>query len=124
MNVLAIAEHVDGRFRKGVFEAISEARRIANYLGCEVTAAILGSGMDDIAAQLGTFGADRILVLDHQALTNYTTDAYTNVLESVIDKENPVVIVVSATAQGKDLCARLSARIKFIFGYGLRGGAL
>jgi electron transfer flavoprotein alpha subunit len=116
MNVLAIAEHRDGRFRKEALEAISEAKRIANYWGCELIAAVLGSGMGDIAAQLGTFGADTILVLDHQALTNYTTDAYTNVLESVINKENPAVIVVSATAQGKDLCARLSARINSSLG--------
>jgi electron transfer flavoprotein alpha subunit len=116
MNVLAIAEHMDGRFRKGAFEAISEGRRIANCLGCELTATVLGTGLEDMAVQLGTFGADKILVLDHQALNNYTSDAYTNVLEFIINKENPVLIVASATAQGKDLCARLSARINSSLG--------
>jgi len=111
MNVLAITEHIDGRFRKGTFEAISEAKRIAGCLGRELTATVLGVGIEDMAMQLGEFGADKILVLENQALKNYTTDAYTNVLASIIAEENPAVIVMSASAQGKDICARLSARI-------------
>ena len=111
MNVLAITEHLDGRFRKGTFEAISEAKRIAGCLGLELTAAVLGVGVEGMAMQLNEVGADKILVLDNEALRNYTTDAYTNVLSSVIDNENPAAIVMSASAQGKDLCARLSARI-------------
>jgi electron transfer flavoprotein alpha subunit len=111
MNVLAITENIDGCFRKGTFEAISEAKRIAGCLGRELTATVLGVGMEDMAMRLGKFGADKILVIDNQALKDYTTDAYTNVLAAVIGKENPAVIVMSASAQGKDLCARLSARI-------------
>jgi electron transfer flavoprotein alpha subunit len=111
MSVLAITEHIDGRFRKGSLEAISEAKRIAGCLGCEMTAAVLGVEIQEMAAQLEKFGADNILVLEHQALTNYTTDAYTNVLSRIIGEEDPAAIVISASAQGKDLSARLSARI-------------
>jgi len=116
MNVLAITEHIDGRFRKGALEAISEAKRIAGYLRCELTATVLGFGIEKIALELGTFGADKILVVDHQALKDYTTDAYTNVLAKIIGEENPAAIVMSATAQGKDLGARLSTRINSALG--------
>jgi electron transfer flavoprotein alpha subunit len=116
MNVLAITEHIDGRFRKGAFEAISEAKRIAGHLRCELTATVLGFGIEKMAVELGTFGADKILVVDHPALKDYTTDAYTNVLAKIIGEENPAAIVMSATAQGKDLGARLSTRINSALG--------
>lgn len=111
MNVLVITEHIEGRFRKCAFEAVSEGKRIANLLGRELTAAVLGVELENMAMQLGRFGADKILVLDNQALKEYTTDAYTNVLAAIISEENPAAIVMSASTQGKDLSARLSARI-------------
>ena len=111
MSVLAVTEHIDGRIRKTTLEAISEAKRMAGCLGCEMTAAVLGVGLKEVAAQLEKFGVDKLLLYEHQALRNYTTDAYTNVLAGIISEEDPAAIVISASAQGKDLSARLSARI-------------
>lgn len=108
--VLAIAEQSDAAFRKITYEVLSEGRRIADSLDCHLTAVVLGAG-EDISKELGQYGADRILVVDNQALREYVNDAYTNVIADIIDKENPFAVILGASTQGKDLSARIAARI-------------
>ena len=110
-GVFVITEQKDGEFRKVSFEAVSEGRRIADGLSADLTAAVLGSGIEGIAGELGKYGADKILVADDPALADYTTDAYTNVLAELIKGIDPVVIILGATMQGKDLAGRLAARL-------------
>jgi electron transfer flavoprotein alpha subunit len=107
MTVLVISEQVDGTFRKVTFEALSAARQ----LGGEVHAVVMGSGIDSAAAELGKYGAAKIMVADDAALAEYSVDAYTNVAADVIGQMNPDVVIVGATTQGKELSARLSARL-------------
>lgn len=107
MTVLVIAEQVDGVFRKVTFEALSAAQT----LGGEVNALVLGSGVEAAAAELGKYGAAKILVADDAALADYTVDAYTNVAADVIGQVNPSVVMIGATTQGKEFSARLSARL-------------
>jgi electron transfer flavoprotein alpha subunit len=107
MMVLVIAEQLDGVFRKVTFEALSAARK----LGTEVNAVALGSGIEGAAAQLGKYGAAKILVADDAALADYTVDAYTNVLAEIIGQAGPAVVILGATTQGKELAGRLSARL-------------
>jgi electron transfer flavoprotein alpha subunit len=90
---------------------VSEGRRVADALGAEVTAVVLGSGVEGIAGALGKYGADKVLVADDAVLAEYTTDAYTNVVAGVIGDVDPDVILMGASAQGKDLAGRLSARL-------------
>jgi electron transfer flavoprotein alpha subunit len=110
-GVFVITEQRDGEFRKVSFEAVSEGRRIADGLSTELTAAVLGSGIEGIAGELGKFGADKVLAADDPALENYTTDAYANVLAAFIKDIDPAVIIMGATMQGKDLAGRLAARL-------------
>jgi electron transfer flavoprotein alpha subunit len=110
-GVLAIAEQIEGVFRKVTYEALSEGRRIADNLGCDLTALVLGTEVENIAAELKKYGADRIIVAESPELHVYMTDTYTNVIADSIGKENPVVVILGASSQGKDLSARLSARL-------------
>ena len=110
-GVFAITEQRDGELRKVSFEAVSEGRRVADGLGTELTAVVLGSGIDSLAEELKKYGPDKILVGDDPALADYTTDAYTNVLADFIQSSDPAVIITGASAQGKDLSGRLAARL-------------
>jgi electron transfer flavoprotein alpha subunit len=110
-GVFAITEQRDGELRKVSFEALSEGRRVADGLGTELTAVVLGSGVDGLAEALKKCGPDKILVGDDPALADYTTDAYTNVLAEFIQSSDPAVIITGASAQGKDLAGRLAARL-------------
>ena len=110
-GVLAITEQRDGVFRKISFEAVSEGRRIADGLGADLCAVVLGAGIEGIAGELQKYGADKILVADDAGLADYTTSAYTNVIADLVQSADPAVIVLGASAQGKDLSARLAARL-------------
>jgi electron transfer flavoprotein alpha subunit len=110
-GVFAITEQRDGELRKVSFEAVSEGRRLADGLGAELTAVVLGSGVDGLAEELKKYGPDKILVGDDPALSDYTTDAYTQVLAEFIQSSDPAVIITAASAQGKDLAGRLAAKL-------------
>ena len=110
-GVFVITEQRDNAFRKVSFEAVSEGRRMADALGTDLTAAVLGSGIEGIAAELEKYGPDKIMVADDPALADYTTDAYTNVLADMAQSIEPALIILGASAQGKDLSARLAARL-------------
>lgn len=110
-GVFVITEQRDGEYRKVSFEAVSEGRRIADGLSADLTVAVLGSGIEGIAGELGKYGADKVLAADDPALADYTTDAYANVLSALIKGIDPAVIIMGATMQGKDLAGRLAARL-------------
>ncbi len=110
-GVFVITEQRDGAFRKVSFEAVSEGRRVADGLGADVTAVVVGSAIEGLAAELEKYGPDKILVADDPALADYTTDAYTNVIADLVQSVEPAVILLGASAQGKDLSARLAARL-------------
>jgi electron transfer flavoprotein alpha subunit len=111
-GVWTIAEQRDGEFRKITFEVVSEGRRLADALGVELTAIVLGSGMKDKAAVLAQYGADRVIVADDPRLETYTTDAYTSVLSQILSAAEQGVVLMGASVQGKDLAGRLSARLE------------
>jgi len=110
-GIFVITEQQDGAFRKVTFETVSEGRRIADGLNTDLTAVVMGSGVESITAELEKYGADKILVADDPVLAEYTTDAYTNVLANIIKPLDPELIIIGASTQGKDLAARLAARL-------------
>jgi electron transfer flavoprotein alpha subunit len=110
-GVFAITEQRDGELRKVSFEAMSEGRRLADGLGTDLTAVILGSGIEGLADELKKYGPDKILVADDPALADYTTEAYTSALNELIRAADPIVIIMGASVQGKDLAGRLAARL-------------
>ena len=110
-GVFAITEQRDGELRKVSLEAVSEGRRMADGLGADLTAVVLGSGIEGLAEELKKYGPDKIYVADDPALADYTTDAYANILSGLIQSAEPAVVILGASAQGKDLAGRLAARL-------------
>ena len=90
---------------------MSEGRRFADSLGHQVTAVLLGSNIKDKATTLGHYGADKVLVADDPRLEAYTTDAYVSVIAQLVKENDPAILLLGASVQGKDLSARLSARL-------------
>jgi len=110
-DVLAITEQIDGEFRKVTYESLSEGRRLAAQTGGSLTAVVIGSDIAGIAPELGKYGADKIITVENPALAEFTTDAYTNVTAEIVRSENPRIVILGASSQGKDLAARLTARL-------------
>jgi electron transfer flavoprotein alpha subunit len=110
-GVMIIAEERDGEIRKVSYEVVSEGRRLADSLGQNLTALLLGSNIKDKAPKLGHYGADKVIVADDPRLEKYTTDAYVSVIAQIVKANDPAILLLGASFQGKDLSARLSARL-------------
>lgn len=110
-GVMIIAEQRDGEIRKISYELVSEGGRLAGSLGQEITAILLGSNIKEKASILGHYGADRVMVADDPRLETYTTEAYVSVIAELVKAEDPAILLIGASVQGKDLAARLSARL-------------
>lgn len=110
-GVWIIAEQRDGALRKVSFEIASTARRLADELGTEVSAVLMGSGIEGIAPELGKYGVDRIFVADDAALETYTTDAYAAAAAHVVREKEPAILLLAASVQGKDLSSRLVGKL-------------
>jgi electron transfer flavoprotein alpha subunit len=110
-GVLAIAEQMDGVFKNAAFEAVSEGKRIAQSLGISLTALVMGNNIEKTAEKLAEYGADHIVVVDHPLLQDFLVDQYTDAAAQVVKEKQPEIIITGATSIGKDLCARLSARL-------------
>ena len=110
-GIMVVAEQSDGVFRKVTFEVLSEGKRIADKLGSQLTAVVLGADIAALAQELQAYGPDRILAVEDSRLADYLTDAYTNALSELIQQEDPGILLFGASVQGKDLSARVAARI-------------
>ena len=110
-GVWIVAEQRDGEIRKITYELVSEGRRLADALGQELTVLLLGSNVKDKAAGLGQYGADKVMVADDPRLAVYTTDAYVSVIAELAKANDPAILLLGASVQGKDLSARLSAKL-------------
>lgn len=111
-GVFVFAQQVDSQVSGVSYELIGKAKELASELGTDVTAVLLGSGIRDLADDLAAFGADRVVLVDDPALKEYTTEPYAHAMDSVIEKYKPEVILYGATAIGRDLAPRVSARVK------------
>jgi electron transfer flavoprotein alpha subunit len=110
-GVFVFAQQVDNEISSIAFELLGEATRLASVLNTEVTAVLLGSGVKDLADSLAEYGADKVIVVDDPALKDYMTEPYTHALAEVINKYKPEIMLVGATAIGRDLGPRVSARV-------------
>ena len=73
---------------------------------------MIGSGVKELADQLAEYGADRVIVVDDPQLKDYRTEPYAHALASVINEYKPEIMLVGATAIGRDLGPTVSARVK------------
>lgn len=110
-GVWIVAEHRDGAFRKISFELASTARKLADQLGEEVGAVLLGSGIEGIAGELGKYGVDKVYVADNAIFEPYTTDAFAATIAKLVKENDPSILLLGASTQGRDLSARLVGKL-------------
>ena len=94
------------------FELLTAARQLSlKKEGAEVTALLLGHGVKGLAKDLLSYGADRVLSVDHSALEKYLTLPYSRVIGRLIAERKPDILLLPATSAGTDLAARVAIRV-------------
>ena len=110
-GVYVFAQQVDNELSGIAFELLGKAKELAKELNTEVTAMLLGSGVKGLADQLAEYGADKVIVVDDPELKEYRTEPYAHGVSSIINEFKPEIVLVGATAIGRDLGPRVSARV-------------
>ena len=110
-GVYVYAQQVDGELSGIAFELLGKARDLAKDLDTDVTAVLVGSDVKGLCDKLAEYGADKVIVVDDPGLKDYRTEPYTHALASVINEYKPEIMLVGATAIGRDLGPRVSARV-------------
>ncbi|SER89191.1 electron transfer flavoprotein subunit alpha/FixB family protein [Psychrobacillus sp. OK032] len=109
-KVLVLAEAREGTLRNVSYEAIAAGKQISN--GGEVVSVLLGDSVKDLSTELGKYGADRVITVEHPHLKQYTSDGYGQAILAVIEQEKPEAIVFGHTALGKDLSPKIASKLQ------------
>ncbi|MCQ2511209.1 MAG: electron transfer flavoprotein subunit alpha/FixB family protein, partial [Lachnospiraceae bacterium] len=110
-GVWVFCEQREGKLMPTDLELISEGRKLADSLETELCGILLGDGVEGLAAELGGYGADKVIVLDNPAYAVYTTEAYTDAICQMVEKYKPEILLVGASNIGRDLGPRCAARL-------------
>jgi len=110
-GVMVFAEQRDGNIMNIALELLGEGRKLADALGVELGAILIGDSVADKAQDLFAYGADTVYLVEDAALKNYRTESYTAAMEKVIRTYNPEIVLIGATNIGRDLGPRVAGRI-------------
>ena len=110
-GVYVFAQQVDNQVSSIAFELLGKAKELAAPLNTQVTAVLIGSDVKNLCDELAEYGADKIIVVDDPELKEYRTEPYAHALASVINEYKPEIVLVGATAIGRDLGPTVSARV-------------
>jgi len=110
MKILAIAEQRENKIKKASYEVVRTARTIADRTGGEVIALVIGSGVEN-PASLGGYGAHKVVTVQHPKLEKYSSTAYAKVAAEAARKLQATVVLLPATAMGKDCAPRLAVKL-------------
>ena len=110
-DVYVFIEQRDGKIQNVAFELLGEARALADKLGEEVVAILLGHDVKGLADECFAYGADKVIVVDSPELKDYTTEPYAQAIHHIVEEKKPSIVLFGATTIGRDLGPRLSARV-------------
>lgn len=109
--VLAVVAETDhGELTTPTLECVAEARDIALERGDLLHVLLPGAGVAALADALGTHGADRVTVIEHEALAQFSADGWLAALEPVLEAAGPALIIGPDSEYGRVWLARLSGR--------------
>ena len=112
-NILIYCETTaQGKIAEVSLELCSKGRQLANQMGTQLDAVVLGSKIDNLEAQLYPFGVDTILYADSERLSPYRTLPHFAILKGIIEERRPEVVLFGATCIGRDLAPRISAALR------------
>lgn len=110
-HVMVFAEQRGGELKKVSLELLGRGRELADTLGVQMWAALIGYKVEPLAKRLIEGGADKVYVIDDPLLEHYTTTGYTKAMVALITKERPEIVLYGATHIGRDLAPRVARRL-------------
>jgi len=110
-KVMIYGEIKGGKLKKTALELASEGRKLADGLGGDLAAVLIGPGAEQFAPDLARFGVDKVYVVEAPELESYNSEYYSQAFAHVIGENQPEIVLLGHTMQGKDLAPRTAAKL-------------
>jgi electron transfer flavoprotein alpha subunit len=110
-KVMIYGEIKAGKLKKTALELASEGRKLADRLGGDLTAVLIGPQAESLAPDLARCGADTVCAVEAPELESYNSEYFAQALAHVIGEKKPEIVLLSHTMQGKDLAPRTAAKL-------------
>lgn len=107
-DIFVLIEHLRGQVLDISYVMLAAARELAKGTGGKVSAVLFGHDAKSLA---NTLAADRVLYLDHPALKEFTSEAYSLTLASLVNEHHPRAVLMGHTTIGADVAGTLSAKL-------------
>ena len=104
-------EQFEGQAGSISWEMAGKGRQLADELGVALTACVLGSGVEHIAQEAVSYGADRVFLVDDPTLGTYRTDPYAVVMVDLVEHYKPEILIMGASSRGRDLAGSIATRL-------------
>jgi electron transfer flavoprotein alpha subunit len=109
---MVLAESAGGKLASITREILGCGQKLANELGEELTAAVLGNHVTNLAREVIIHSADKVYLADNPILEHYTNESYTNFMEVIVKQAMPKILILGQTAIGRDLAPSLAFRLE------------
>ena len=111
-SVMVFVQQDDGQIAEVSIELICKARELASQVKAQVSAVLVGSGLQEAAESLIPYGVDQLIVVENKGLAHYTPVPYTKVLIQIIKKYSPQIVLYGATTTGRDIAPRIASALR------------
>lgn len=111
-EVWVFAEQHSGTLEEVPVELMSKGRELADKLKVPLAAVLLGSRVSELCERLGHYGADKVYLAEHPLLEHYQTNSYAKVIDGLIQKYKPQIVLYGASPCGRDLAPRIASAMK------------
>ena len=111
MSILAVMEQRGGVWNRMSFETLAAAQQLAKELGATASAAVVGDGVDGLAAELAAKQLEKVYAVENALLKDYTPDAYSIALRQLIEHAKPRVVIFPHSYQVRDFLPKLAASL-------------
>jgi electron transfer flavoprotein alpha subunit/NAD-dependent dihydropyrimidine dehydrogenase PreA subunit len=110
-GVMVFVEQRGGELKKVARELLGRGRGLADDLGVELSAALLGHKVEALAKECIVLGADKVYLIEDHKLENYNTSCYAKAMVNLVNSVKPEIVLYGATHIGRDLAPRIAKKL-------------
>jgi len=105
------AEQRGGSLARVSLELLGKAVELSEKLAGGIVSVLVGSGVEHLAPELVSHGADKVYVIDDLRLEYYQNQAYAAAVADLVKEHCPEIFLLGATAIGEDLAPCVAAKV-------------
>lgn len=111
-DIWVFAEHNNCEMESTTWEMLTEGRKLASNLKGQICACLIGAQNEEYIGSLSRYGAGKVYLIENEGLAGYSSEGYAHILEELIVRYRPSIMMIGATAVGTELAVRIAANLR------------